>query len=549
MRNGATGSLPVPDRRTTVVFAATVALVLLTACGPATEDLGDGALGQETYGRYCASCHGVAGDGQGPAAYLLFPKPRNFQDGQFKLRSTPQGVPPTDQDLIRTVSQGVPGTSMYSFQDILTDDEIVQVVEYVKSMSPAFEGADPESRTLSIPEAPPMTPELVEAGRQAYAELRCAQCHGPEGRGDGPSAPTLRDSQGNPFPAADFTYGIYKSGGEPRDLYRTFLTGMAGTPMPSYAASMEDSERGWGLVYYLISLSDRDRPVTGDPGPLTVTDVADVALYEDPWAADWTRVPPHMMVLRPLWFRNDFPPSASVRAVRSAARVAVLVEWTDDRQDRQALEHAGFSDAVALQLALGPEPPFMGMGQDGPLGNVEIWYWRAERQHAAEQGSPEALADRYPHMAVDKYPFSREGGVMAEGPPEERVRADQEPPFVAGRDAGNPVSDPELMRRPVHELAAKGFGSSTTRPFDRMRAAGSGEFRDGTFRVVFTAPLAPADPDLQADLRGGLVPMAVAVWDGDAGDRNGTKLVTQWVSLDLGDRAGSDTAGEGSDDR
>lgn len=531
-----------------VALVATLALASLAACNAGTPGSA-AAPGQATYERYCASCHGVAGDGQGPAAYLLFPKPRNFQNGQFKLRSTPQGVPPTDRDLIRTVGQGVPGTSMFSFQDVLADDEIVQVVDYVKSLSPVFEGADPDSRVLSIPEAPPMSPELVEAGREAYAELRCAQCHGPEGRGDGPSAPTLRDSQGNPFPAADFTYGIYKSGGEPRDLYRTFLTGMAGTPMPSYAASMEDAERGWGLVYYLMSLSDQDRPVTSDPGPMAVIEVADTSPYEDPWAAEWERVAPHVLVLRPLWYRNDFPPSTTVRATRSADRLAVLVEWTDDRQDRQALEHSGFSDAAALQLALTAQPPFMGMGENGPLGNVEIWYWRAERQLAAEQGRPEALADRYAHMAVDRYPFARGEGGTAEDPPEARARAEQETPFVAGRDVGNPVSDPELMQRPVHEMAARGFGSSTTRPVDRTRASGDGEFRDGTFRVVFTAPLEPGDPALQADLRGGLVPMAVAVWDGDAGDRNGTKLVTQWVNLDLGEQTGPAGAGDGSDDR
>jgi hypothetical protein len=82
-----------------------------------------------------------------------------------------------------------------------------------------------------------------------------------------------------------------------------------------------------------------------------------------------------------------------------------------------------------------------------------------------------------------------------------------------------------------------------------MLTSGNGSFRDGTYRVVFTAPLAPADPALEADLRQGLVPMAVAIWDGGAGDRNGTKLVTQWVRLDLGEQAGTTAAGEESDDR
>ena len=529
-------------------IVATLTLVPLTACNAGGTGA-ETAPGQAIYERYCASCHGVTGDGQGPAAYLLFPKPRNFLGGQFKLRSTPQQVPPTDQDLVRTVSQGIPGTAMFDFQDVLAEEEIARVVQYVKSLSPVFAGTDPESQVLSIPATPPMDPELVRLGRDVYVELRCAQCHGPEGRGDGPSAPTLRDNAGDPFPAADFTYGIYKSGGEPRDLYRTFLTGMPGTPMPSYASSMEESRRGWALVYYLMSLSDQDRPVTGDPGPVAVTEVPDMVPLEAPWADEWNRVTPHMLVLRPLWYRNDFPPSATIRAARSADRIAVLVEWSDERQDRQALEQGGFSDAVALQLALTPDPPFMGMGENGPGGNVEIWYWRAERQLAAEQGHPETLADVYPDMAVDRYPFARGEGSSAEDSAQARARAEQEAPFVAGRDVGNPVSDPELMQRPVHEMAARGFGTLTTRSAEQMRTSGNGSFRDGTYRVVFTAPLAPADPALEADLRQGLVPMAVAIWDGGAGDRNGTKLVTQWVRLDLGGQAGTTAAGEESDDR
>ncbi len=109
----------------------------------------------------------------------------------------------------------------------------------------------------------------------------------------------------------------------------------------------------------------------------------------------------------------------------------------------------------------------------------------------------------------------------------------QSAPYVTGRDAGNPVSNPDLAKRPVHSLVAAGYGSLTTRPADEMRAGGTGAWRAGLYRVVFSAPLEPRDPKLEADFSGDEVPFAVAIWDGGAGDRNGTKLVSQWMTLDL----------------
>src|SRR5437899_6022968 len=60
-------------------------------------------LGQRIYLRSCQTCHGPDGRGNGPAAPSMSPRPRDFTQGQFKYKSTAAEVPPTDDDLQRTV--------------------------------------------------------------------------------------------------------------------------------------------------------------------------------------------------------------------------------------------------------------------------------------------------------------------------------------------------------------------------------------------------------------------------------------------------------------
>ena len=100
-----------------------------------------------------------------------------------------------------------------------------------------------------------MTPERLARGKQLYADAECLACHGATGRGDGPSAPTLKDGHELPIVATDLTRPTrFKNGRRPEDVYRTLVTGLAGTPMPSYADSLEP-EQAWDLVFYVLSLS------------------------------------------------------------------------------------------------------------------------------------------------------------------------------------------------------------------------------------------------------------------------------------------------------
>jgi mono/diheme cytochrome c family protein len=204
----------------------------------------DTSAGARVFRDNCAVCHGATGDGQGMAAHHFKSPPRDLTRGRFKFRSTASGQIPTDADLVRTIVRGIPSTGMVP-EDHLSDDEVQAVIAFVKSLSARFaDGKAP--RVLAIPAAPPVTPEAVARGARAYVKGECAECHGKEARGDGPSA---KDLSVRP---SDLTRRPFKSGPTAGDIVRTLLTGLDGTPMPSYYQVLEDDEL-WDLAYWLDS--------------------------------------------------------------------------------------------------------------------------------------------------------------------------------------------------------------------------------------------------------------------------------------------------------
>ena len=211
--------------------------------------------GAKAFGRYCVSCHGVEGDGSGPTAEWVDPRPRVLTSGVFKFRSTPSGVLPTDADIFKTITNGLHLTYMPRWAPI-SEMERRDLVQYVKSLAPRFT-EEPQGEPIKIPPPPPLTPQLVQKGHEVWNKVQCAACHGDTGKGDGASASTLRDDWGYPITPHDFTRGPLKVGDTPEDLYRAFMTGLNGSPMPSYADSI-GPEDAWALVAYVRSLRKGD---------------------------------------------------------------------------------------------------------------------------------------------------------------------------------------------------------------------------------------------------------------------------------------------------
>ncbi len=106
---------------------------LRMAAGPVEND--ENGYPRGLYRQHCSHCHGVTGDGLGPTAAFLNPFPRDFRPGKFKFKSTPIGAMPTDEDLRKTLVDGIPGTAMPSFKVLLKTDEIDAMINYVKYLA------------------------------------------------------------------------------------------------------------------------------------------------------------------------------------------------------------------------------------------------------------------------------------------------------------------------------------------------------------------------------------------------------------------------------
>jgi mono/diheme cytochrome c family protein len=301
----------VPSKRVAKLsekFQGEITQVLTTKTGKAGEpkllgqlDLPKGYLkhGFEVYSRNCLPCHGFTGDGNGPAATYLLPKPRDYRPGIFKFTSTSYGAKPLREDLLRTIRRGIAGTSMPAFP-LLPPKDAEAVVDYVISLSMRgeLEGllADSAEFNGSIDQAevPQMTEKLVslwaegkskvvypvapmpvfsnkdiEEGQSAFLSQGCSKCHGNDGRGQ--TADNIGvDAWGNPTKAADLTSGMLRGGTEPLDIYRHIDAGINGTPMPSFRKSFEKNpETMWKLVAYVLYMSnDRRKGVIPDAGML-----------------------------------------------------------------------------------------------------------------------------------------------------------------------------------------------------------------------------------------------------------------------------------------
>lgn len=220
--------------------------------------------GEWTYRGLCIGCHGSMGDGNGAVWELadeyspdhkLPRRPRDFEGAVYKVRSTPSGSLPTDRDLFSAISRGlVADEDMPAFK-FLPERDRWAVVAYIKTLSERWEEEkDYQEDPIEVGRVPAPTGSMLRAGKDVYKEMKCAKCHGPLGKGDGPSAGELEDDNGLPIEPRDFSDpSQFVASSQPAGIYQTFTTGFDGTPMPSYADFLDEDQR-WQLVWYVMSL-------------------------------------------------------------------------------------------------------------------------------------------------------------------------------------------------------------------------------------------------------------------------------------------------------
>jgi mono/diheme cytochrome c family protein len=234
--------------------------------------------GKRPYDRYCGGCHGDKGDGHGPAAIFLNPKPRDFTTGKFKFAAVPSGQLPTDPDLHRTLIHGLKGSSMPAWP-LVPEQERKAMIDYLKTFSPRWQEASPG---VAIPVAedpyrgdPAEIKKAIARGEIVYhAVTTCWQCHpgyvtperfaeiytalkrkAPPVR-EGFDKPVLKpDGWGQPLMPTEFKSDRIKTGLEMNNLFLVIAAGIGGTAMPSWKDSIPDEDI-WALAYYVRSLAD-----------------------------------------------------------------------------------------------------------------------------------------------------------------------------------------------------------------------------------------------------------------------------------------------------
>lgn len=492
----------------------------------------DRVRGEQLYARQCAVCHGVTGAGDGPAAYLLSPAPRDFTSGRFRLASTQNGVPTVD-DLIATLQRGMPGSAMPPWE-WMSESDLRSLAGTVRQL--AIQGktqallaqAEADEEDLSAEEAqaiaenwmtpgPPValdsapqpTAVTLQEGRRVFLKT-CALCHGADGTGRG--VQDQHNEDGTPTQPRDFTAGVFKGGSTQRDIVTRLRAGMAGSPMP--AMSFDDPDQDWFVAAFVESLvkpgaqervaqhrqTIRVRRATGE-------------LPRDAASAAWSQAEPVWLAVAPLWWRDERIEGLVVRALHDGSRLALRLSWEDATRDDEILGQDSFPDAASLQLSAQADPPAFTMGSKGEP--VNVWQWKAAWE--LDLARVRDITDLRPNMPTDTYTHL--------------VPAD-EPMYLAARAVGN--TQATGARTSAGEiLTAEGFGTLEPLAAPSGGLSARGTWADGFWDLVFTRAM-PARSNAEVGLQPGRRAfLAGALFDGAHKDRNGQKSVTVWHVLEI----------------
>ncbi|HSP99869.1 MAG TPA: c-type cytochrome [Candidatus Dormibacteraeota bacterium] len=517
------------DRRT--IFRLTVALSLAAraAAAPA-PDLGTDAqreAGKQLYVVHCAQCHGEKGDGQGIAAPFLLPRPRDFTAGKFKIRNTPSGALPTTEDLRHIIRVGMPYTAMPAWPQF-DDQAVTNLAYYVKAFSPDFANPDRQPEAIEIAAPPALSEASIEKGKQLYGELGCARCHGESGRGDGISAPTLKDDWKNPIRPADLTQRWTFRGGPTRtDIFRAFSTGLNGTPMPSFVDALSVEQR-WDLAAYVSSLSPAETPNYATvvvakkvQRPLELEHAAE--LFTD---AQTAFLPVIGQVIQP--GREFHPPlnGVSVRAVYNDSDIAIELRWDDRRADTTGANAPNLPVPASEDAGEPAAKPAEATDEGDVWGGAEA----APAAAPAAEGEKDIWGGEEAGAAAAAPPASEFSDAVAIQLPVEPPTTIRKPYVVFG-DKDFPINLWFVdLARQTPELWL-GRGSDTLEALGARALSATSTYDKGEWTVVFKRRLRSRGE--VAFEEGGFLPIALSVWDGSLRERGNKRALSTWWTVYL----------------
>lgn len=462
--------------------------------------------GKKVYEKKCIHCHGEKGDGKGPAAPFLFPPPRDFTRGIYKIKSTPRGELPLDEDLFNIITRGMPGSSMPGW-DHLSYKERWGLVYFIKTFSERFTRAKEEgqhpSPAIKVGDPIPSSPESIKKGEDIFFELECDICHGNKGRGDGFKALKLKTKWGGRVLPRNLTRRwLFRRSADPkpRDIYLTVRIGVEGTPMPSFAKDLDEpgedlleemeeegdnsegaekedhekmsgDERTWHLVNYVLSLSEEKKPEVRE-----VYNVKKIEgpLPDGPFDKQWGEVMLNefplvgQVITDPRMFtpRIDF---VQLKGLYNKDEIAFLLIWHDP--SGMTLRSPGkglFPDAIALQLPQKLQPgarkPYFLNGD--PEEPVYLLHWSADKNG-------------------------------------------------------------------ISEMNGTGIQRTNIQDEDAQDAKGVISFKDGEYRLLIKRPLKTDDKQDLQFVPGKFIPIAFSAWEGSNGETETKRSISAWYYIIL----------------
>ncbi len=465
--------------------------VLLSAPALEAQDL---ERGQEVYEQWCASCHGAEGSGDGPAAEYMLPRPRDFTLGLFQIRTTGSGELPTDEDILRVINEGMPGTTMPGWEDELPQADREALVTYIKTFSSFFEtlGA-PEPLELSG--ATGVSAESIAEGRIFYDSIECWQCHGQAGRGDGESAPTLEDAAGNPIRAVDLTKNwTFNGGSSVEEIYRRLRTGLDGTPMPSFSdlldAGFMTDDQLWNLAHFVRSLAPEEEPTAQEvivagqvlPGevPTQVTDESwdGVESFYIPLVGQ--------IIESPRWFDPSVD-GVWVQALHDGTEVAFRLTWGDRSRS--------------------PDPAWL--------------EWQGWVLNAME-----------PKEGGEIFPGPRPDRLTVQFPP--TIPEEMDLPYFLMGDEQEPVYQWRWSSAPAGADKATARGLNDVQSLGSEGLTSDAQWEDGRWQLLLRRSLVASDPESELEFAiGQSIPIAFFAWDGDNSEEETRGSVSSWYFVHL----------------
>jgi len=429
----------------------------------------------------CSRCHGEKGDGKGSIADLLEPRPRDFTSSMFKFRTAKSGELPTDEDLFRTFSRGVPGTAMPSWERSLPEAARRGLVMFIKTFAEEFSDSefDPNQSVVKLHPKFPSSKQSIQRGGEVFLKNQCWECHGKELRGDGKTG--MKDGWNYPIRVPNLNWKKNLRGGSnPEDFVYRFTTGMNRTPTPSFAKSINGNDR-WHLANYIVALAQPDPVYDKILRAKRIQSPIPKKVDSKLWlSSDVTTISLRGQTLTvPGWINNSVK-RLDVRVIYNNKEIEFLLKWDDPIKDekhrlnkevknftQQYVKAVGeiprepkvFRDSIAIQFPVKPNLEHRISHLYGnPENPVNLWVWKSDQNRSIKQA--------------------------------------------------------------VEDSNAQGIGQSIINPQSRKKqqVLGKGNWKNGRWPVIVTRPLETKDSDDIQFLVDNLIPVSFNIWDGSNGE-------------------------------